>query len=105
MTETIPDRDMAIQSITGLVLAFYAALESQNPQQIQATQQSLSTVAEMVWMQASGDPHLSARDKALVRLLAEGAIRELPVKIQDPANYPQIKRELRLLKSSLLLLA
>ncbi len=105
MTETIPDRAMAIQSITGLVQAFYAALESQNPQQIQATQQSLSAVAEMVWTQASGDPHLSAQDKAIVRLLAEGAIRELPVKIKDPANYPQIRRELRLLKSSLLLLA
>ncbi len=61
-------------------------------------------MAAMAWKRALGDAEISDGDKAVLRLLSEAAIKDLPQKIQDPANYPKIKRELHLLKNSLALL-
>lgn len=104
MTEFISEKDAAVQQIIKLAHELYEALDSEDLQQILTAQQNLSAVAEMVLVQIDNEADLSGRDKAIVRLLAEAAIKELPLRIQDPANYPQIKRDLRLLKSSLVLL-
>ncbi len=104
MTEAISERDAAVQYIIRLAKDLYEALECQNDQQIQFAQQNLSDAAEKVLAKMENAPDLSGRDKAVLRLLAGAAIKELPNKIKDPANYPQIKRDLRLLKSSLVLL-
>lgn len=104
MTEFRSERDAAVQQIVKLAQILYEALDSQNAQQILTAQQNLSAIAEMMLAQIDREADLSGRDKAILRLLAEAAIKELPMKIQDPANYPQIRRDLRLLKSSLVLL-
>jgi hypothetical protein len=94
----------AIQQVIGLAQALYEALERQDPQQIPSAQQNLTAVAEMLWTRVNQDASVSSRDKAILRLLAGGAIKELPVAIQDPANYPKILHDLRVLRSSLVLL-
>jgi hypothetical protein len=93
-----------VQQVTALVQALDEALERRDARQILNAQQELTAVAEMVWTRLDQDAGVSGRDKAIVRLLAGAAIKELPVAIQDPANYPKIQRDLRVLKSSLVLL-
>lgn len=104
MTESISDREAAVQQIIKLAQNLYEALENQELKEILIAQQNLSAVAEMVLLLMENEANLSGREKAIVRLLVGAAMKELPLKIQDPANYPQIKRDLRLLKSSLVLL-
>lgn len=104
MTETTSAEAAVVQKISELAYALYEAIDGQNPQQILSAQQALSAAAEAVMANVNNDANLSGSDKAIVRLLAEAAIKELPQKIHDPANYPQIKHDLRLLKSSLVLL-
>ncbi len=104
MTESIPERYDALQQFSGLAQALYDALESQNSEQILIAQQNLSTAAEALWANVEGRTDISAREKGVLRLLAGAAIKELPEKIKDPANYARIKQDLRLLKSSLVLL-
>ncbi len=105
MEKTNPDRSAAVQQITALTQNLSEALDSTNPQRIVNMQQNLTAAAEMIWAYVEHDPEISGKDKAVVRLLANGAIQELPQLVQDPANYPKIKRELRLLRTSLALLA
>jgi hypothetical protein len=93
-----------VGQVTALVQALDEALERRDSQQILTAQQELTAVAEMVWPRLDQDVGLSGREKAIVRLLTGVAIKELPVAIQDPANYPKIQRDLRVLKSSLVLL-
>lgn len=104
MTESISEREAAVKQIIKLAQNLYEALENQELQEILIAQQNLSAVAEMVLLLMENEANLSGREKAIVRLLVGAAMKELPLKIQDPANYPQIKRDLRLLKSSLVLL-
>lgn len=104
MTDNAPERTAAIQQVLTLAEELYEALESQNSESILAAQQSLSTTAEAMWLMVEGDASLTAREKGVVRLLAGAAIRELPEKIKDPANYATIKKDLRLLKASVALL-
>ncbi|GAP12752.1 hypothetical protein LARV_00488 [Longilinea arvoryzae] len=104
MSEVNPEQAAAIQKITELARALYEALDGQDTRQILSAQQALSAAAEAMWSRVNADENISHPDKAIVRLLAEAAIQELPEKIHDPANYPQIKHDLRLLKSSLVLL-
>lgn len=104
MTENIPERADAIQQISALAQTLYDALESQNAEQILAAQQNLSTTAEFLWANVESRTDISAREKGILRLLAGAAIKELPEKIKDPANYAKIKQDLRMLKSSLVLL-
>ena len=99
-----PELTAAVQQVTALVQALDEALERRDSRQILNTQQNLTAVVEMVWTRLDQDAGLSGREKAVVRLLAGAAIEELPVAVQDPANYPKIQRELRILKSSLVLL-
>ncbi len=99
-----PELAAAVQQVTALVQVLDEALERRDSQQILNTQQNLTAVADMIWTWLDHDAIVSRRDKAIVRLLADAAIKELPVAIQDPANYPRIQRELRVLKSSLVLL-
>ncbi len=100
MAEINPEREAAIQQITVLGQALYDALESQNTEQILIAQQNLTGAAETLWARVEGDATLSGREKAVLRVLAGAAIKELPEKIKDPANYTKIKQELRLLKTS-----
>ncbi len=104
MTENIPERTEAVQRISVLAQALYDALDSQNSEQILAAQQSLSTAAEVLWESVESRTDITTREKGILRLLAGAAIKELPETIKDPANYAKIKRDLRLLKSSLVLL-
>ena len=99
-----PEQAAAVQQVTALVQLLDEALERGDPRQILNAQQNLTAVAEMHWTRLDHDASLSGREKAIVRLLTGAAIKELPVAIQDPANYPKIQRELRILKSSLVLL-
>lgn len=99
-----PELTAAVQQVTALIQVLDEALERRDSQQILNTQQNLTAVAEMIWTRVDHDAIVSRRDKAIARLLADAAIKELPVAIQDPANYPRIQRELRVLKSSLALL-
>jgi len=100
MAEINPERTAAIQQIAVLGQALYDALESQNTGQILVAQQNLTKAAEMIWAKAENDTTLTGREKAFLRLLAGAAIKELPERIKDPANYAKIKQDLRLLKSS-----
>ena len=100
MTESDPERAAAIQQVTGLAQVLYDALESQNTGQIMTAQQNLTKAAETIWAKVEGDAAITSHEKALLRLLADGAIKELPERIKDPANYAKIKQDLRLLKSS-----
>ena len=100
MAEINPERAAVIQQISVLGQALYDALESQNTEQILAAQQNLTTVVETIWVKVEGDATLTGREKAVLRVLAGAAIKELPEKIKDPANYARIKQELLLLKTS-----
>ena len=104
MTDNIAERDAAVQQISVLAQALYSALESQNSEKILTAQQNLSTAAEALWASVENRADITAREKGILRLLAGAAIKELPEKIKDPANYAKIKQDLRLLKSSLALL-
>jgi hypothetical protein len=104
MSNIDPEQAAAVHQVTALAQVLYEALELQDPQQILSAQQNLTAVAEMFWTRVNQDASVSGRDKAILRLLAGGAIKELPVAIQDPANYPKIQHDLRVLKSSLVLL-
>lgn len=104
MTENNFERVQAVQQITALAQALYDALESQNSEQILAAQQNLSAAAQTLWASVENRADIPLREKGILRLLAGDAILELPEKIQDPANYARIQRDLRLLKSSLVLL-
>jgi hypothetical protein len=92
-----------VQHITGLAQALASAIETGDSAQILTAQQNLSHAAEVVWARYDNETH-SGKDKAVTRLLADMAMRDLPKEIQDPANYPQILHNLRLLKNSLVLL-
>jgi hypothetical protein len=83
-----------------LAQALYDALESQNTGQILAAQQNLTTAVETIWPKVESDATVTGREKSFLRLLAGAAIKELPERIKDPANYAKIKQELRLLKTS-----
>lgn len=100
MTEINPEREAAIQQITALGKALYDALEGQNTGQILIAQQNLTAAVEKLWAKAEGDANLTGREKAVLRVLAGAAIKDLPEKIKDPANFAKIKQELRLLKTS-----
>lgn len=104
MTEITPERATAIQQVTVLAQALYEALESQNTGQILVAQQNLTTAVETMWPRVESDTTVTGREKAFLRLLAGAAIKELPERIKDPANYAKIKQDLRLLKTSVELL-
>lgn len=100
MTELNPQYTAALQHLSTRLQALSNAIDSGDAQRILTTQKELTAAAEAIWSHIENDS-LSGWDKALARLLAEGALKELPGDIQDPANYPRMQRELRLLKRSL----
>ncbi len=104
MSNIDPEQAAAIQQVTMLAEVLYGALERQDSQQILNAQQNLTAAAEMIWTRVDQDASFPGRDKAILRVLAGAAIKELPVAIQNPANYPKIQHDLRVLKSSLVLL-
>jgi hypothetical protein len=99
-SEANPDRTVAIQQITALAQALHEALESQNTGQILVAQLDLLALADKTWAKLKNDTTIIGRKKTILRILAGGAIKELPEKIKDPANDAQIKLELHLVKSS-----
>ena len=100
MTQSNPQYTAVIQQISTHMQALCDAIDEGDTQRILTAQKELTAAAEAIWSHIEHDS-LPGRDKALARLLAEGALKELPSAIQDPANYPRIQRELRLLKRSL----
>jgi hypothetical protein len=95
--------EAALKQLTDLAHALYVAIDTGDRAQILSAQQALSAKTEIAWKHIDQE-QLSGRDKAVARLLADMAIEALPQSIQDPANYPRIQHELRLLKNSLVLL-
>ncbi len=104
MTNATPEQATAIQELTALAEALYKSLDNGDRQQILAAQQNLSAAAGLGWTRAQGDGGISRQEKAILRVLAGAALEDLPAEIQDSANDPKIKKQLRLLKSSLVLL-
>lgn len=102
MSQTTLDPAL-VEHVTGLAQALVGAIEAGDQAQILTAQQNLTRTAEALWAKYDSEAHAS-KEKAIARLLADMAVRELPRDIQDPANYPQILHKLRLLKSSLVLL-
>lgn len=103
MPAMTPERADAIQQIVTHSEELYAAIDSGDTQRILSAQKNLTAAAEAIWERIENSD-MSGHDKAITRLLAGAAIKELPVTIQDPNNYSRIQRELRLMKSSLSLL-
>lgn len=95
--------ETALQQLTQLAQTLYSAIDSGDQAQILSAQQALSAKAAEVWSQVDQE-QVTARDKAVARVLADMATHGLPQAVQDPANYPNIQHELRLLKNSLVLL-
>ncbi len=102
MTKPLID-EATLNQLTQSAQTLYAAIDGGDQAQILSAQQALSAKATEVWSQVNQE-EIAARDKAVARLLADMAINTLPHSIQDPANYPHIQHELRLLKNSLVLL-
>jgi hypothetical protein len=97
MTQLTPQYAAALQPVSTRLQALCDAIDSGDTQRILAAQKELTATTEAIWSHIENDS-LPGRDKALARLLAEGALKELPGAIQDPANYPRIQRELRQLR-------
>lgn len=100
MTELNPKYATALQQVSTRLQALCDAIDSGDTQRILTAQKELTATTEAIWSHIENDS-LPGRDKALARLLADAALKELPDAIQDPANYPRIQRESRLLKRSL----
>jgi hypothetical protein len=101
---TSPHVDSSVkEKMNDLAHQLYAAIEGGDREQILTAQKALSAAVEALWERIDHS-ELTPKDKAVARLLAGAAVKDLPEKIQDPVNYPQILHELRLLKNSLVLL-
>ncbi|HPH96899.1 MAG TPA: hypothetical protein PKW33_12525 [Anaerolineaceae bacterium] len=103
MTKISPEMAAKVDQISALAHVLYVSIENGDSNQIHSAQQQLTSAAEEILTGLENLP-LSGQDKAVVHLLAGAAVKELPVSIQDPANYPRILHEIRLLKNSLILL-
>lgn len=86
--------------IGALADALLAALDSGDPAKIRDMQQIFSQAAGKAW-EVVDELALNPREKAIPRLIVHWAVDELPEQIQDPANYPEIRRQLHLLKNSM----
>lgn len=102
MTETHIPHQLEEQ-ILSLAHTLYEAIEGGDRDQILTAQQALSQTVGQAW-ERFDHSDASDKDKAVARLLSDMAVQALPAEIQDPANYPEILRKLRLLKNSLILL-
>jgi hypothetical protein len=100
MTQSNPQYTAVIQQIGARLQALCDAINEGDTQRILIVQKELTAATEAVWSDVQNDP-IPGRDKAIFHLLASAAIKDLPREIQDPANYPRMQRELRLLKRSL----
>lgn len=89
-----------LAQIENLAHALGKAIQSGDREKILAAQQALTEEAIVDWDQVQQREDLTPKDKALARLLAGIAIKELPEIVQDPQNYPLILSRLRLLKNS-----
>ncbi len=93
-----------ITQAANLAQELYRAIQSGDRERILAAQIALTQEAHNSWSMLEHSSALAPNDKALARLLADMTINELPELIQDPANYPKILSQLRLLKNSMTLL-
>ncbi len=94
--------EQAIDRLGELAFALDRAISTGDWEQIQVAQQALSEMVNAGWQQLDQETRPS-RDKALGRLIAVSVDSELPMAVQDPANYPRIQRTLRLFRNSLAL--
>ena len=79
------------------------AIESNDDAKTLIAQQEFTDTLTTLWNLAEViaiDPKL----KAVSRLVVGWAMDELPTQIQNPANYPEIKRQLKIFRRSLVLL-
>ncbi len=97
VTEQVVDR------LSELASALDQAISTGDRRQIQVAQQALTEMVNAVWQQLDQESSPN-RDKALGRLIALSVDSELPMALQDPANYPRIQHTLRLFRNSLALL-
>jgi hypothetical protein len=78
------------------------ALNLGDVESVTAAQRKFSGAIDAAW-QYFNRPEVPAREKALPRLIERWAQGDLPKEISDPANYPAVARELKLLLSSLVI--
>ncbi len=79
------------------------ALESGDQAKTLVAQQEFTGTITMLWNMAEV-VNLDPKLKAVSRLVVRWAIDELPKEIQDPANNPEIKRQLKIFRRSLVML-
>jgi hypothetical protein len=78
------------------------ALNSNDEARIRKDQQAFSAAIEHAW-QYFNRPEVSAREKAIPRLIEGWAQRDLMTEVGDPANRQQAIRDLKLFLSGLAL--
>ncbi len=78
------------------------ALEGGDFEKILASQQTLTGAITMLWNTAQ-EIDIDSKTKAIFRLIVGWATEELPKKINDPANYTEIKRQLNVFRKSMLM--
>jgi hypothetical protein len=98
------DSDQAKTQLGNLIGNLLNTLESGDTARIRESQQALSSTIITFWSaveeNASG---IEPGNKAISRLVAGWAAHELPWQVHDPANYAEIKRQLKILQRSLIL--
>jgi hypothetical protein len=80
------------------------AIESGDHAKILEAQQALTDALTTLW-NTVGASGIDPKEKAVARLVTGWATDELAKQIHDPANYAEIKGQLKILQRSLLLLS
>jgi hypothetical protein len=80
------------------------ALEENDRAKALVAQQAFTGTIATLW-NATGEIEVDRRAKAIIRLVAGWAIMELPNQIQDPISDERIKRELKIFRTSLILVS
>jgi hypothetical protein len=95
--------DQIKTELSTLAVNLLDALESGDPTKILVAQQAFSGTIATLW-KATEEIDIDPKLKAVSRLVVGWAINELPQQIQNPANNPEIKRQLKLFQRSLIML-
>jgi hypothetical protein len=86
-----------------LAINLLDALESGDQTKTLAAQQEFTGTIATLW-NATEVIDIDPKLKTVSRLVVGWAIEERPKQIQDPANNPEIKRQLKIFQRSLLLI-
>ncbi len=77
-------------------------LETGDQEKMLIAQKDFTGTITAFW-NAREDVDVDPKTKAILRLVAGWVMNELPTQIQDPANYAEIKHELKLFQRSLMM--